>query len=69
MSKQIRPLLSRYEEAMRGTGDGQGILPGDDVTSEDKIYKSTLLIPDAAAASVNDFTKTTGVDTETSDDN
>lgn len=69
MSKQIRPLLSRYEKTLPATGAGRGILPGDGVTSEDKIYKSTLLIPDAAAASISDFTRYTRVEAETTDDN
>lgn len=62
----MEPLLSMFEERPEHVDEGEGLVPLEEATTLDKIYKSTLLQPDIV---LHAGTKLTKVYAETVDDN
>jgi hypothetical protein len=68
MGDRIKPLLIAFEQNLTGAETASGHDPRGEVTSQDVVYKSTLLDPHALSGGGALISKYTKVLTETTDD-
>jgi hypothetical protein len=68
MGERIKPLLIAYEQNLVGAETASGRDPRGELTSQDAVYKSTLLDPRALSGGGTLISKYTKVLTETTDD-